>query len=467
MMTTTPTTTATGSFWNLDGIASYGLTGATLAFTETFNAPTALLLESRAFLTGSYTGGTDRISVVSDARGGLDIVGTGLFAPLSVDGLFGNLHFDVSQHATLHFTDSCGVLSLGFEINCACFAAGTLIETESGPRAVESIAVGDRLWAFGRLAPVTWTGSRAIDVAAVADPALVLPIRIRAGAFSSGLPERDLVVSPDHAVWLDGKLIPARLLVNDVSIVQETRRAITYFHVALDRHALILAEGAQVESYLDVAGLLAGDDAAPLRLLAIECPPAVAAYRTRGYAPLCLDAALIEPVWRALAARAQAALSARDQAVPDAVPDAAPAAANDAQPSGDAPFGLLVEGRLIQPVRIGDADGMSGFAVALPQGARLATILSAAASPWSGAPWLDDRRRLGVAIAMIAVDGRALPLDGGALAGGWHGIETAAHRYRWTDGAATLVLPAGATRLEIGLVGIAPAPRATGPSVAA
>ena len=242
----TTTTQTTGSFWNLDGIARYGLNGATLDFTETFNLPTALLLESRAFLTGSYTGAADSISVVSDARGGLDIVGTGVFAPLSVHGLFGNVHFDVSQHATLHFTDSCGILSLGFEVNCACFTAGTLIETESGPRAVETITVGDRLWAFGRLAPVTWTGSRAIDVAGVADPTLVLPIRIRAGAFSNGLPERDLVVSPDHAVWLDGKLIPARLLVNDVSIVQETRPAVTYFHLALDRHDLILAEGAQV-----------------------------------------------------------------------------------------------------------------------------------------------------------------------------------------------------------------------------
>ncbi len=455
----TTTTQTTGSFWNLDGIARYGLTGATLDFTETFNAPTALLLESRAFLTGSYTGAADSISVVSDARGGLDIVGTGVFAPLSVQGLFGNLHFDVSQHATLHFTDSCGVLSLGFEVNCACFTAGTLIETESGPRAVETIAVGDRLWAFGRLAPVTWTGSRAIDVAGVADPTLVLPIRIRAGAFSNGLPERDLVVSPDHAVWLDGKLIPARLLVNDVSIVQETRPAVTYFHLALDRHDLILAEGAQVESYLDVAGLLAGDDAAPLRQLAIERPPAVAAYESHGYAPLCLDAALVEPVWRSLAARAHA--------VVQVAPDPLPAAANDALPSGAAPFGLLVEGRLLQPVRTGDADGVTGFAVDLPQGARLVTILSAAASPWSGAPWLDDRRRLGVAIAGIALDGLTLSLESDALVGGWHGIETAAHRYRWTDGAATLVLPAGATRLEIGLVGIAPAPRATGVRAAA
>jgi hypothetical protein len=78
-----------------------------------------------------------------------------------------------------------------------------------------------------------------------------MPVRVRAGAFGAALPLRDLVLSPDHAVLVDGALVPIRHLINGVSIAQERWASVTYWHVELDRHDVVLAEGLACESYLD------------------------------------------------------------------------------------------------------------------------------------------------------------------------------------------------------------------------
>jgi hypothetical protein len=133
-----------------------------------------------------------------------------------------------------------------------CFGAGTLIATPSGQVAVESLSEGDLvLTASGEAMPVRWIGRRTADARESAAPEEVWPVRISAGAFGPGLPARDLTVSPRHALFIDGHLIPAISLVNGRSIRQVHQDRVAYFHIELDRHAAVLAEGLPAESYLE------------------------------------------------------------------------------------------------------------------------------------------------------------------------------------------------------------------------
>ncbi|SFV14977.1 Hint domain-containing protein [Methylobacterium sp. 174MFSha1.1] len=140
-----------------------------------------------------------------------------------------------------------------------CFVTGSRLRTLRGEVAVEDLRVGDRaVTASGALRPVIWIGHRDLDGAGTALPRQQQPIRIRAGAFGPGLPARDLLLSPGHPVLVGadadgegGHLVPIMCLINGTSIVREPVAAVTYWHVELDAHDVLLAEGLPAESYLD------------------------------------------------------------------------------------------------------------------------------------------------------------------------------------------------------------------------
>jgi T5SS/PEP-CTERM-associated repeat protein len=135
----------------------------------------------------------------------------------------------------------------------ACFAEGVRILTERGEVPVEALEEGDVVLArFAGPSPVRWIGRRAVACARHPDPSKVHPVLIRAGAFGADRPCRDLRVSPDHAVYLPEArvLVPAKHLVNGASIVQVAVDAITYFHVELDAHDVLLSDGLPTESLL-------------------------------------------------------------------------------------------------------------------------------------------------------------------------------------------------------------------------
>ncbi len=134
----------------------------------------------------------------------------------------------------------------------ACFCAGTRILTVRGEIAVENLNIGDEVITLnGDALPVRWIGYRRLDMSRHACPDKVNPICIHAGALADGIPCRDLWLSPDHAIYHGGFLIPAKALVNGSNIVQLHRSHVTYYHVELDQHAVLFAEHLPAESYLD------------------------------------------------------------------------------------------------------------------------------------------------------------------------------------------------------------------------
>ena len=137
-----------------------------------------------------------------------------------------------------------------FEIEC--FLSGTHILTDKGEITVENLQIGDNVvTAEGKIEPVKWIGYQTVQPHQVKNPLRGYPILIKAGALGNNLPQRDLYVSPDHAMFFEGVLINAGALVNGTSIIKtEPTEAFTYYHVELENHALLLAEGASAESYL-------------------------------------------------------------------------------------------------------------------------------------------------------------------------------------------------------------------------
>ena len=152
-------------------------------------------------------------------------------------------------------SDQAIILSLKMSINC--FTAGTMISTPNGARAVETLVAGDVILnSEGRVSTVKWLGAQDVNTR-FTDPKKVNPICITAGALGNGLPLRDLKVSGDHAIAIEGVLYNASTLVNGTTIYQVAQMPLngfTYYHVETDAHELLLAEGVSAETFIDYAG---------------------------------------------------------------------------------------------------------------------------------------------------------------------------------------------------------------------
>jgi hypothetical protein len=336
-------------------------------------------------------------------------------------------------------------------VSDACFLSGTRILTEHGEVAVEDLREGDGVITLDGeklvVRPVRWIGHRQIDLAVHPKPETMTPIRIRRDAVADNVPHRDLLVSPDHAIFLGGKLIPARMLVNGATIVEENgARTVRYFHVELDRHAVLVAEGLPAESYLDTGnrGFFANAELATVLHPDLSVSAArLGVWERDACAPLSTAEWEVRPVWERLAARA----AALGHAV------ALPATTSDAA------LRLVVDGRALRPIAV----TARRYVFPLPRGARSVRLASRSGSPAESRPWLDDRRRLGVFVERIVVQSEAgveeIPLDHPSMMRGWHRVEQQEGQLRrWTNGDATIVVPPSAAEhggvLEVGVRGV-------------
>jgi predicted Zn-dependent protease len=326
-------------------------------------------------------------------------------------------------------SDIAGIQALYAAV--ACYASGTRILTTQGEIPVEALRVGQLVPGRGAAPPrrIRWIGHRTLDPRGHPRPHDVQPVRIRAGAFGPLLPRRDLRLSPDHAVFLRGGLTPVRYLVNGATVRQERVRRVTYWHVELETpdgepvHDVLLAEGLPAESFLDTGNRAAFEGGGA----ALDLHPDFArgVWQARGFAPLHTSGANVIALRTRLLDRA----AALGMTLTDDPGLAVQAGAENCPPLGrqentwcfDVPAGKL---RLRSRATVPDEVRVEG----------------------------GDRRRLGVAIAALSLDGAPIALDDSRLGVGFEPIErngTAA--WRWTNGDAALHIDRPG-RLTVGVV---------------
>ena len=298
-----------------------------------------------------------------------------------------------------------------------CFVAGTLIRTETGDVAVEDLQVGDiAVTASGAHRPIRWLGHRSVDCTRHPNRKWALPVQIAAGAFGPNKPERPLLVSPGHALCLnvfEELLIPAYTLINDATVSQLNVAQVTYWHVELDSHDMLIANGVPAESYYEVGNR---EFFLESQTVAIDGLPDGGKIAPNAYCRPLVDKG---PVIDALRERMRYRALALDWAL-----------------SNDALGGLHV---VADGVRMdADASGLSARFV-LSAKTKEVWLVSDTWVPYN-CGLQDDRRILGVAVAALAVDDglgtqRTLGPGDPLLADGFHGLQDGADGpHRWTDG---------------------------------
>ncbi|AUH35387.1 hemolysin [Paracoccus tegillarcae] len=142
-----------------------------------------------------------------------------------------------------------------------CFTAGTLIRTDAGDRAAETLQPGDRIWTRDHgFQPIKWCGIRRITASDLVAHEAWRPIRISAGALGKGMPDRDLIVSPQHRVLVRSAiairmfgcaeiLVAAKRLTELPGIeIDDSCEAVSYVHLMFADHEIVLSNGAETES---------------------------------------------------------------------------------------------------------------------------------------------------------------------------------------------------------------------------
>ena len=237
-----------GADWVLSGASPSGVTQTVtfegnadvlgLATPGTFADGISGLVDTDELDLRGLTYNSDATAVFNG--GILSVTSDGVTDQFTLLGTAIDTPFNISQ-------DSVG----GTLVEVACYCPGTLILTSRGEMPVQDLLIGDTVvTASGQHRPIKWIGNRSYAGRFLASNPRVQPIRLHAGSLGDGLPRRDLLVSPEHAMFLDGLLVPARCLVNDCTIVQESGlERVDYYHIELDTHDVLLAEGCALREF--------------------------------------------------------------------------------------------------------------------------------------------------------------------------------------------------------------------------
>ncbi len=335
----------TGAQWIVEGSAA-GLPGAITGFA----AGDTIDVDGFVAVSDTYTGSG---LILTDAASN--------HATLGIQGSFSTSDFKF-------LSDGHG----GTDVTTPCFCRGTRVLTARGEVAVEDLQVGERVRTLsGALKPIRWIGMGR-DLVTRANK-LARPIVVRQGALSDGVPHRDLYLTHGHALYLDGALIPVEHLVNHRTIRWDERaQVVEYYHVELEDHDVLLAEGAPAESYHDAGNRAAFQNARPGSMAAQARPT---------FAPVMHDGEVVEAVWARLLARAGGPAVCDMTADPD--------------------LHLLVDGERFEPEM--SEGGAYRFVVPRPPTASL-LLRSRTGVPSLLGQGRSDHRPLGVAVTQLVLE---------------------------------------------------------------
>ena len=423
--------TGSGGTVNLTNNANLTLQGTNTGSGQTFNFSSAnntLNVSNGATFKGIIRGFSqgDQLD--------LNVTGTATYNKttgiLTINGSSNTYTYDVGKGYTGTFSDSTGGV-VTYKGTTPCYLSGSMIRTPDGEKAVEDISVGDTLMSWDNAAnsdvtkSVVWVGSKSV----VANPSLPIdlagyPVRILKNALADGIPYQDLLVTAEHCMFLDGKFVPTRMLINGRSIFYDTSMVrFDVFHIETEEHAVLTANGARSESFLNTEnhGLSRRNG----KIVSIN------AHRIPTWddasAPLDVSREFVEPLFHKIESRAGIGECTTQSHQPIL--------------TNDPDLHLLTDtGTVIYQARKGDDRVM--FMV--PTGVRQVRIVSNSGRPSDViGPFVDDRRELGVLVGGITLfesnETRNIRshLDNVDLAG-WNNIEDG--QMRWTTGNAVLPL---------------------------
>jgi len=312
---------------------------------------------------------------------------------------------DASSGLPLDLSTFSGALTSAVAV--ACFLPGTLIRTDNGEVAVEKLLVGDTVITLsGRKRPLCWIG-QGKALATKWQRGASTPIIVRKGALADNVPYADLKITKGHSLHIDGVLIPAEFLVNHRSIEWDDRaQEVTVYHLELDAHDVLIANGAAAESYRDDGNRWLFQNA-NTGWDQISKPPC---------APVLTGGSVVDAIWKRILDR-----SGRRLGVPL---------------TDDPDLHLIVDGqRLDAAQRVGKS-----YVFVLLDRPEAVRIASRSVIPQERG-FARDPRALGVALRQIAIQRGAdydiIKTADVRLSHGFHDFE-AETGWRWTDGDAAL-----------------------------
>jgi Hint domain len=307
----------------------------------------------------------------------------------------------------------------------ACFVRGVHILTVRGNIAIETLRIGDRVVTrSGQTRPIVWIGRREVDCARHPKPEVVWPICVSRNAFGENLPSRDLLLSPGHNIFSEGVIIPVEMLVNEKTIAQRQVSTVEYWHIELDAHDIVFAEGLPSESYLDTGNRTAFDNGDRF----VELHPD---FTPQHWSDTCVPLKTAGEEVN----RTKATLLNSAKAIGYVI-------------TNEPDLHILADARRIEPMVF----GKNQFAFVLPSDARDTKLVSRTFVPAHTTSDNADHRNLGVCVKRLRIDGQDISLeDEGLSAEGWNELEQDEDfaKQRWTTGAVAIKRKGGLLVVDV------------------